>query len=368
MSAHRFSSAFKLLGSFALMASTTALGQEAPVPPPSPNQAAPPVQIEYDKQPLPSNPDAAFDLVRKANGLGSDLLKPWYLKAHYQGFDAYGKPSSQGTFTVLWAAKDDYHVSYASDGFHLEYYRTADGAFRVGSSERIPYVESMLWRAIMYPLQVPHFKAKLKQEGRKIGQISLDCLKYDLAAGPETSYCVDKQQLELRTSQQQGIGSTYNKISIFQHHFLAGEIHVSDYGQPVLNITIDELRSLRDNEVAMIAPPASATKAEKLIDQGEADSAIAAPGSVTAGETISKVPPIYPREAKARRVQGTVRLTGTIMKDGSISNLVIVRDPDPALSAAAMEAVSHWRYRPYLLKGQPVEVDTVITVNFTLGG
>ncbi len=56
------------------------------------------------------------------------------------------------------------------------------------------------------------------------------------------------------------------------------------------------------------------------------------------------------------------------MKDGSVSNLVVVRDPDPALSAAAIETVSHWRYKPYLLNGQPVEVDTTIIVNFTLGG
>ena len=256
MSARALLSGSKLLTLSILFACWSYLqGQEALTPPTGAQQATPSVQIEYDKQPLPSDPDAAFDLVRKANGLGADALKPWYLKAHYQGFGARGKPASAGTLIIVWAARNHYHASYSSDSFHLDYYRAEDGVYREGSSERTPYVESTLWRTIMYPLQPSHSKVRLKLENRKLGQVSLDCLKYDFASGPETSYCVDKQRLVLRTSQQQGIGATYNKIFVFQHHFVAGDIRITDYGQLVLNISVDELRALKQDELATVDPP-----------------------------------------------------------------------------------------------------------------
>jgi protein TonB len=82
---------------------------------------------------------------------------------------------------------------------------------------------------------------------------------------------------------------------------------------------------------------------------------------------ISKPDPIYPPIAKAAHVQGAVILHAIISKQGTIENLVIVSGP-PMLANAARDAVMRWRYKPYLLNGEPVEVETSITVNFTFGG
>jgi len=86
-----------------------------------------------------------------------------------------------------------------------------------------------------------------------------------------------------------------------------------------------------------------------------------------AGMAISKPDPIYPPIAKAAHVQGAVILHAIISKQGTIENLVIVSGP-PMLANAARDAVMRWRYKPYLLNGEPVEVETSITVNFTFGG
>jgi protein TonB len=86
-----------------------------------------------------------------------------------------------------------------------------------------------------------------------------------------------------------------------------------------------------------------------------------------AGNLILKVTPNYPPIAKAARVQGTVVLQATISKTGSIENLRVITGPQ-MLQQAALDAVKAWRYRPYLLSGEPVEVDTTINVVFTLGG
>jgi TonB family protein len=88
---------------------------------------------------------------------------------------------------------------------------------------------------------------------------------------------------------------------------------------------------------------------------------------VTAGLLLNKTPPVYPPEAKAARVSGTVVLEGIISKTGSIENLRVISGPD-MLRQAALDAVKTWRYKPYLLKGEPFEVVTTINVIFTLGG
>jgi periplasmic protein TonB len=82
---------------------------------------------------------------------------------------------------------------------------------------------------------------------------------------------------------------------------------------------------------------------------------------------IHKVQPAYPALARSARVQGIVVLQAIISKQGTIENLRILTG-HPMLAPAAIEAVRQWRYRPYILNGEPVEVETQITVNFALGG
>jgi protein TonB len=86
---------------------------------------------------------------------------------------------------------------------------------------------------------------------------------------------------------------------------------------------------------------------------------------VTKGLLIHKQEPTYPSLARAARVQGDVILNAIIDTNGQITNLQLVSG-HPMLVPAAIEAVRQWRYKPYLLNGQPVEVETTITVIFTL--
>jgi protein TonB len=88
---------------------------------------------------------------------------------------------------------------------------------------------------------------------------------------------------------------------------------------------------------------------------------------VMAGMIVLKTTPVYPPIAKAARQSGTVVLQATISKTGSIENLHVISGP-AMLQQAAQDAVRQWRYRPYLLNGEPVEVETTVNVIFTLGG
>jgi protein TonB len=86
---------------------------------------------------------------------------------------------------------------------------------------------------------------------------------------------------------------------------------------------------------------------------------------VVEANLIHDVAPVYPPEAGRARIEGTVVLMAVIGKDGSVED-VRVESGLPILAQAAIDAVKQWRYKPYLLNGEPVEVDSRITINFTL--
>jgi protein TonB len=80
---------------------------------------------------------------------------------------------------------------------------------------------------------------------------------------------------------------------------------------------------------------------------------------------IHKTAPVYPEFAKAARVSGTILLIANISKTGAIEGLHVISGP-AILRGPAMDAVKTWRYRPYMLDNQPVEVQTTIKVIFSL--
>jgi TonB family protein len=97
-----------------------------------------------------------------------------------------------------------------------------------------------------------------------------------------------------------------------------------------------------------------------------APSRVRVAGKVQAAKMVRQVIPVYPPDAKARGIQGTVVLHAVIGEDGTIIELDVVSGP-AELRKAAMDAVKQWRYAPTRLNDAPVEIDTTISVRFTLG-
>jgi protein TonB len=90
-------------------------------------------------------------------------------------------------------------------------------------------------------------------------------------------------------------------------------------------------------------------------------------GQVQAAKIVAQPQPLYPALARQARIQGNVVLHAIIDKDGRVGQLEVVSG-HPLLVQAALDAVKQWRYQPTQLNGDPVEVDTTITVTFVLGG
>jgi protein TonB len=90
-------------------------------------------------------------------------------------------------------------------------------------------------------------------------------------------------------------------------------------------------------------------------------------GQVQAAKIVAQPQPLYPALARQARIQGNVVLHAIIDKDGRVGQLEVVSG-HPLLVQSALDAVKQWRYQPTQLNGDPVEVDTTITVTFVLGG
>ncbi|HEY3768109.1 MAG TPA: energy transducer TonB [Candidatus Angelobacter sp.] len=135
------------------------------------------------------------------------------------------------------------------------------------------------------------------------------------------------------------------------------------YGQPEITTT-----DWRDAPPSYVGPGESHNPIGDLIGAGPATTNVK-PGprrivsQLTEAQLLNKVEPIYPRIAQVTGIQGQVRLRAIIARDGSIQSLNAING-NPLLIRAAMDAVSQWRYRPYVLNGETVEVETFITVNF----
>lgn len=157
-------------------------------------------------------------------------------------------------------------------------------------------------------------------------------------------------------------GQVMSPRTIPQH---AAVIDDSTLGPPAPSLSDIDFRSGRGSgnafpdglggnlSVAIPARPAPA-KPLRVSDIGE-------------GSLVHRVQPVYPPLAREARVQGTVELRAIVSKQGTIENLMVVSG-SPLLVRSAIEAVRQWRYRPYLLNREPIEVETEITVNFLLSG
>jgi periplasmic protein TonB len=100
-------------------------------------------------------------------------------------------------------------------------------------------------------------------------------------------------------------------------------------------------------------------------DQAQAIRRVRISEPVSQAFIAKKVSPEYPPEAREKHIEGMVRLKVEISKEGDVTDLVVISG-DPVLTPAAVEAVKQWKYKPYLLNGQPVAVETQVSVAFQL--
>jgi len=129
--------------------------------------------------------------------------------------------------------------------------------------------------------------------------------------------------------------------------------------------TVDPPQYVQKDTAAPQTPAATNPETNAPADRPRPKS-IRVGGNVAAANLIHQVTPAYPKDAKKHHIQGTVLLHAIIAQDGTIKTVQYVSGP-PELTDSAIEAVKEWRYKPTLLRGEAIEVDTTISVVYRLG-
>lgn len=315
----------------------------------------------------PVDPKQRLELGWSLNGLQGRGIHPWHIIADYEVFDAQGKSTDKGTFEESWVSDTKYKLTYRGTVFSQEEYGTDRGVFHAGYAGWPSGPLRFLHRALVQPLPPQETLGDQGQRNlvRKFGTVQLTCTALSYQGGKEVdeksaSFCFDPAKDILRYSNtSNGIDqTTFDRISLFQDHFLANEITILFLGKPSLTIHVERLEPLSQKDEADILLPANAARVIprlQIVPAGCGSSA------------IKKVPPQYPVDAKSRGIQGIVVLDATIGTDGRTHELHAMTGP-PLLVPAAAEAVRNWMYNPCLVGGEPVEVETEVSVIFKMSG
>jgi len=335
---------------------------------------------DNSKPSLPKDPREVFAAAAPFYDFSDPALKPWHLKATYQLYDEKGNPTEQGTWEYWWASPKVHRSSWTrSDATRTEWW-TADGAlYRKESGSPLRFFERNLESILLHPLPARSFldSRMLKLDSKMIaeGQKNLACasatlqMEYDgkpqLPNSNATErYCFDLSTMALRTTYSGLIGTEYDHVVKIQGRYLARQVAILDAAgkQSLFSVSVETIEWI-DSSDAMLSAPADAVLVRAATSQTTPSRT---GGDVMDAILVTKTAPVYPAIEKMAHEQGIVVLAAVIGADGRVHDLEVLASPSPLLADSAVDDVKHWESKPYLLNGVAVEVETFVTVIFSL--
>jgi TonB family protein len=333
----------------------------------TPGAAIPPVRSTLI---MPSDPAEILKVAMDRAGLIHDGITPWHLAAKIQLYDAKGNPSEQGIVEEDYAGPKNIRIVTKFPSFTSTKITNADGTFVEGPESPSSYVVELALKQLIDPKpSADYFEGvTVRRDVKSFGKVQLTCLMLArpipntspeaIPLGLFPTYCTNLNNPILRAAYTSSgdISSSFNAIQRFEGHDVAWHLTLTEEKDKVAEITVTDLHSMEKPSPEIFIAGTSA----KVENTSQVD----VPKEVTSGNVIYKTPPIYPQTSRRAHKSGTVVIAAVIGKDGIIRNLRILSTPDVDIAIAATNAVRQWRYKPYLLRGAPVEVNTTVQVNF----
>lgn len=322
---------------------------------------------------MPKDPRAILATASPYYDFASTELRPWHLKATYQLYDEKGKPSEQGTYEYWWASpKVDRSTWTRQNAVHTEWHMADGKVAYLATGEKIGLFEYKLQNELLSPLpkivDLDPSKFRLERESVPSGGVKFPCvmvipvlpLHGQLQTEPLgmfPTYCFDPKLPVLRTSYSFGTLTTeFNNVVEVQNRYLPRELLYFEGKREILSATVDGVTPLKPSDPAFTPAETATLAKDDLVEVSE---------GVAAGMLLKKQAAVYPLDAKNASFSGTVTLEAIIGTDGSVRDLRVLASPMASLAESAMEAVSRWEYKPYILNGEPVEVKTTVDVFFS---
>jgi hypothetical protein len=347
--------------------SPTALFSQIAAPAPSAQSASNSAPGAVAVSTLPSDPGAILALGTKMNGLDGLGVKPWHIKFTYQTFNSDGDPESSGTYEEFWVSDKIYKRSYTGDSFTQTDFGTAHGLYRSGNQNWPELREMKMRAALIQPMlnNANLSEVNLEMSDRSFDQVQLQCVALKPKANrilktmnappsyPYIHYCFDRKHPILRFDSK-GIGlddTLYNNITVFQGHYVARDVHLVSARKPVFNLHVETLEELAAMSEASFAPLPGAV--------GPIGGKVTLPASVAQSLALSHCSAEYFFSAGRAHAYGTAVVQTTIGKNGHVTSASGTTGPKE-LQRAAVECIRHQEFRPFLVQGEAVEVESNI--------
>jgi TonB family protein len=337
----------------------------------------PTMRAQSSTNSLPPIPKDPLEILKAASPLytfDDPQLKPWHLKGSYQLYNENGSPGDKGNYELWWVAPNTFRSSWSRSRATRNEWHTSDGRILVqATGEHLFYFEQRLQLLLISPLPDPTkfdpVDVKVEKDQLNLGKITFPCVTlsapkrrdgtYPWVPGAGTgTFCFDSSNPVLRVTRTANVVYTeFDHLQKMQDRILAKEIAVTYGAQRVATFNIETVNGLASDE-STIMPPAGAKESTPLnpaVSPSEAQTRLA-----------KKTFPVYPPAAKAARITGTVVLDAWIGTDGKVKDVRVVGSPSSLLTSAAKDSVAQWQYEPYVVNGQPQEVNTLITVIFMM--
>jgi TonB family protein len=310
-------------------------------------------------------PNARLQRVRSMYSLDEMHEKPWHLKMDVTAFTDQGQNPQPGTVEI-WSAGKNRRIIFDFGAAKLTRLITDGDYYRSTTDKEVPFraieVLDRVLSAGPSPEDLQHDFAGMQTHA--FGKVKLECIMLTPTAqmknaplGLFPTYCFPPGGDRLVLTYDVGDEATMiQQEGAFQGHAVPVKLEIVEKKVSVATAAVTLLTSYEPQPDDFV-PSADMKKGRGI--------AIIS-GGVIAGSRLTFVQPAYPESAKQNRLSGTVILRALIDREGHIRSLRPSNDSNPDFIVAAIAAVRQWTYRPYLLNGEPTEIDTTITVNFAL--
>jgi len=320
-------------------------------------------EIETQANPLPvkvpHSADAILKLAFEMNGLDETSNIPWHIRLTYAHFDEDGDNDHSGTVEEFYAGPKKYKRTITSDT--LNQTDVADGSrlYRSGDQNWPGGPAMKAVDAVLRPLQSAHVKSQsvrpektdIKFSNVKLPCVSLRALDRRIMFPVQSVYCFNADSVMLRFTQgSYNTEARYDNLVPFHGRYVARDISVTRSGKAFLKIHVEELGEIAEVGEAFFSRPEGAAPL---------GGRITIPSDVYFDYLISTAEPNYPPGTP----DGSTMVSFVVGKDGTVIEATADGGPEP-LRKAACEAVGKYRFRPYLVLDQPVEVMAKTSLRF----
>jgi TonB family protein len=313
------------------------------------------------------SPASRLDAASKLTSLDAIDQPAWHLKLDVTVFGDKGKNPTEGSIEV-WHAGADERTVYSFGDASSSTLKHDGKTYYAKTGVSVPFEVSEILRQVLHPGPRPDetIGAVPDMRKHKFGKVELNCVMLtqpikgagSVPLGLFPTYCLDAAGIIRFTYNFGGQTVILNRMGTFLGHDVATEAVIREREFDVASAKVATLTTYTPQPDEFIPGP-------NMVQVGVAARLA---GGVIAGNRVSFVEPMYPESAKENHESGTVILHAIIGRDGHVHSLRPVNASDPDFVIAAIAAVRQWTYKPYLLNGEPTEVDTTITVNFALNG